>query len=336
MRRVLFLASCISMLVACSAVDGTPRWALEDAEAMGAAGGSSGALPSSVFATTPIPQSILVLDFRSGWWSGGGGGEFYGVALPALAQSPPGPTVEYHHFETAQQIRCFVEGISAPTCETTDAPLPTTPGEIVGLFGKPHWDDYTQVWILSGSDADASDVSLTGELFGAFLAETQGSCIPVLIGAGDGFITHGNAVADTLGIGRVLSTDFANPGFFTVAGLPPITVDSRMVAGINLSSHRLFDGVESLPDTLSTFGEGTHGDGIAEGSTSYQIIAHDTAGRPSIAVGSVSLPTGDRPFVIDAGFQRFYAMAPTEGSRTYLQNIVVYLAGVGCKRQHTK
>src|SRR5262249_36814354 len=169
---------------------------------------------------------------------------------------------------------------------------------------------------------DTTDVGLTGALFDHFLAETQGSCIPVLIGAGDGFITHGNAVAKELGIGEVLSTDFAMPGFFSVAQDPTVNVDDRMSAGKELSNHLLFKGVDSIADGVSNGFQSTHGDSIAEGPPSYQVIAHDTSGRPAIAVGSVTLQSGEeRPFIIDAGFQRYYGMTG-DGTQTLLQNMV--------------
>lgn len=251
-------------------------------------------------------------------------------------QAAPGSRVEYHHFEVAHRIRCTVEGISAPVCDTTDAPIPSTPIGVAALFERPRWDDYTQLWLLSGSDSDDTDVSLTSALFETFLEQTRGSCVPVLIGAGDGFITHGNAVAKEMGIGEPLSSDRVSPGFFSVSGNPPITVDTRMFGGQELDVHPLFEGVHSVADTVSTWGEGTHGDIVAEGAEAYQVIAHDTAGRPSIAVGSTTEPSGGRPFVIDAGFQRFYGMKAHEGTWTYLRNVVGYLGSVGCKAEPTK
>ena len=178
-------------------------------------------------------------------------------------------------------------------------PRPPRPPTSLALFEKPHWDDYTQVWILSGSELDAADVELTGARFDMFLTETQGSCIPLLLGAGDGFITHGNAIAAELGIGEAAPPSSTSncPGFFKVSGpISAINVETRMFAGKELSPHALFENVSSIADVMSTYGEGTHGDSVAEVGTTYQVVAHDTGGRPSIAVGSVALPTGDRPF----------------------------------------
>src|SRR5262249_21006965 len=153
-----------------------------------------------------------ILDFRSGWWSGGGGGEFHTVALQDVVQTCADISVEYHHFEVSFRVKCLYGSSAPPSCQELTEASPTTPDAITALFEKPTWDDSTEIWILSGSELDATDVGLTGELFDHFLGQTKGSCIPVLIGAGDGFITHGNAVATELGIGNVLSTEFAQPG----------------------------------------------------------------------------------------------------------------------------
>jgi len=108
-----------------------------------------------------------------------------------------------------------------------------------------------------------------------------------------------------------------------------------MYAGQELTAHAVFENVGSVADRISSLGELTHGDSIASGP-SVQIIAHDTDGRPAVAVGYVTLPTGDRPFLIDAGFQRFYAVKTGEDTQIYLANLVRYLGSVGCKAQPTR
>src|SRR4030095_5951610 len=169
-------------------------------------GGSTVAPPLTDLYCSDVPQEILVLDFRSGWWSGGGGGEFHQVALAQVAATCTDMTVEYHHFEVDWRIECFYTNAGG-SCQQLSEPTPTTPEQIEAIFGKATWDDYTQVWLLSGSEMDATDVALTGQLFQHFLNQTSGSCVPVLVGAGDGFITHGNAVTAGLGLGDLFSTD---------------------------------------------------------------------------------------------------------------------------------
>jgi hypothetical protein len=309
-----------------------------DVDITSGAGGStsSGPLPTELVCPV-VAQEILILDFRSGWWSGGGGGNYGPIPLQAMANVCDSITVEYHHFEVSFRVKCQYSTSGGPGCQEIQEEPPATTSEILALFGKPNWDDYTQVWILSGSELDATDVSLTGALFDHFLGQTKGSCIPVLIGAGDGFITHGNAVASELGLGQVFSTEFVQPGFFSVALDPNITVNSRMYAGAELKPHLLFQDVDSIADTVSTFMQSTHGETIADQPGTYDIIAHDSSGRAAIAVGDIDLPGGDyRPFILDAGFQRYYSLGATEGTQKLLENFVKYLGSVGCKADPPK
>jgi hypothetical protein len=177
---------------------------------------------------------------------------------------------------------------------------------------------------------------MTGTLFDHFLGQTSGSCVPVLIGAGDGFIDHGNSVTAELGLGDAFATELPSPGFFSVAlsSLPNyVTIDTRMQVSDN---HLLFSDVTSVVDTVSNDFQSAHGDSIAS-AANYQVLATDGAGRPSIAVGDIVLPGGDyRPFVIDAGFQRYYAVGYDSDTRTLLQNMVLYLGLVGCKADPPK
>ena len=301
---------------------------------------SSGGEPTEL-TCAEVPQEILVLDFRSGWWTGGGGGEFSNTALAAMVEPCSNIHVEYHHFEVDFRIRCDASASAPANCQQISGSISTaTAQEILSWFGNPSLDDYTQLWILSGSELDAADVTLTGSLFSHFLGETSGSCIPVLFGAGDGFIDHGNAVTAQLGLGQVFTTELPQPGFFSVAfsTLPNVVnVDTHMQSGAQLESHLLFTGVNSLADGVSSDFQSAHGDSIDENTGLYQVIARDTQNRPAIAVGDIELPgDDDRPFIIDAGFQRFYATGFEPDTRRFLQNMVLYLGLVGCKAEIPK
>lgn len=302
----------------------------------GGEGGSDIPVPTQLVCPV-VPQEILVLDFRSGWWSGGGGGQFGPIPLQAMAQTCNDITVEYHHFETGVRVKCLYTTSGGTGCQEIGEAPPATPEAILSLFEKPSFDEYTQVWILSGSALDSTDVSLTGALFDHFLEQTTGSCTPVLIGAGDGFVTHGNSVAAELGLGQVFTTELALPGFFSVAMEPIVTVDTLMMPGTQLATHVLFQDVDSIADQVSTISQSTHGDSLIPQPAVYDIIAHDTSGRAAIAVGKLAVAGGeDRPFLLDAGFQRYYGMDSVGGTQTLLQNMVKYLGSVGCKAEPPK
>ena len=120
------------------------------------------------------------------------------------------------------------------------------------------------------------------------------------------------------------------PGFFSVAQEPgPVTVTSQMT-GTDLGDHILFQGVDSIADAVSNSFQATHGDSLAQNGA-YSIIAHDSGGRPAIAVGEIDLSgNGTRPFVLDAGFQRYYAVQNGGDTGTLLGNLLMYLGNVGC------
>ncbi|MEZ4444492.1 MAG: hypothetical protein R3B72_35790 [Polyangiaceae bacterium] len=336
-------------LTACAAVSADPQQDGDDDGAAGAPGGTGGSTgegggllegvgggsvivpPVTELSCPEVAQEILVLDFRSGWWSGGGGGNFADSILRTMSEVCT-TKVEYHHFEIDFRVKCSYAG-GAGSCTTTqDAIASATLNQILTWFDEASWDEYTQVWILSGSEQDATDVAVSGALFDHFLSETNGSCVPALIGGGDGFITHGNAVTAELGLGEVFHMELPAPSFFSVmAEAPPywVTVNGSTTA---LEDHVLFTDVTSLVDVVgNSFGQVTHGDSLVS-SDRYQVIAHDSAGRPTIAVGAIDLPgDGDRPFILDAGLQRFYGIGQDASTTHYLQNLVQYLGLVGCK-----
>ncbi len=176
-------------------------------------------------------------------------------------------------------------------------------------------------------------------LFQGVLSATNGACIPMLVAAGDGFVTHANTVTNDLGMGTVFTEETTPPGFFSVAGLP--AEPATYISGTQMSAHLLFKGVGSLVDTVKQqFGNATtaqsKGDSIAPsvpGGAIYQVIAHDGSGKPTIAVGAANVGTGQapRPFILDSGWQRTYGLGQDPATEQYLKNIVMYLSLVGCK-----
>lgn len=66
---------------------------------IGGDGGSPSRAPVTEIVCPTVAQDILVLDFRSGWWTGGGGGDFANTVLAAMVQPCANLRVEYHHFE---------------------------------------------------------------------------------------------------------------------------------------------------------------------------------------------------------------------------------------------
>jgi hypothetical protein len=175
-------------------------------------------------------------------------------------------------------------------------------------------------------------------LFQGVLSATTGACIPMLVAAGDGFVTHANTVTNDLGMGTVFTEETTPPGFFSVASLP--AKPASHISGAQMSAHLLFKGVSSLVDTVEQqFGNQvtaqSKGDSIAASvpaGTIYQVVAHDGSGNPTIAVGAaIGSGQAPRPFIFDSGWQRTYGLGQDAATAQYVKNIVMYLSLVGCK-----
>jgi hypothetical protein len=266
-----------------------------------------------------VPQEVLVLDFRSGWWD-----DYLYADSPApkpvlkqLTQTCD-VTVEYHHIgEGEDLIRC-ISSAADEVCDTAAG------GELGATLAKGSLDAYTQLWILSGSYADGSVVETTS-LFSQFLEQSAGSCVPVFVGAGDGNVVHANAVAKELGLVDPFVPLSAEGGF--AIPYAAVAVHSTM----EISGHPLFDGVGALADVV-TAESSVYGDRIEESPTRYRIVARDAEARPAIGVGAVVLEGGDvRPFVLDAGIQRYYAMFEHPDTRRFAEHVVMLLGSIGCK-----
>jgi hypothetical protein len=269
-------------------------------------------------------QYILILDFRSGWWAGagGGGGEgMAGVIFALMADQCQGTRIEFHHILKDIELTC-----DYPAKKCAGHPLLGVQPD--AIFHESDWNNYTQIWILSGSEKDASDLLVASELFKKVADASKATCLPFFVGLGSGFIDHGNRAAEAFGLGTIAMTALADPNFWIYGP------DMR---GTQLAPHVLFTGVDSLADVI----ERTVGDGKIAGDSLVsnplvEVIARDNTGAASIGVGrlpaTLDLRWG-RPFVIDAGAQRFYLVDKSahKGTLQYLRNLTNYLGSVGCK-----
>ena len=319
----------------------------------------SGPLPSPD--PNPIscskPQHILILDFRSGWWNGSGGGGampyispptgFNGVdaggytrddaangfsptIFPLIANSCPGTRLEYHHF-LADPWGVLVCNYPAPAGQPMCVGSPTSASV---AFGESDWNNYSQIWVLSGSELDVSDITAASALFKKIITASKTTCLPFFVGLGSGFVDHGNRVGELLGIGEIATTNLAKPNFW-VYRADAVAVST--IKRTELRTHVLFSGVDFLADVIKhDVGDATiEGDALIDNPL-VEVIAKDNANRPSIGVGRIAA-TQDlkwgRPFVLDAGMQRFFLVGRPEhkGTLQYLRNLTNYLGSVGCK-----
>lgn len=317
----------------------------DDLGGLGGPGTGHGAIGTNVswpehVACPAVEQRVLIFDFRSGWWD-----DFYADWAEAPDPSTPPPAIfetlagtcdnieiEYHHiYANFEHLRCTVTSAEDIACEET---FYDATGGLAPTLEQASLDDYTQLWVLSGSDADGG-ATQSGQLFADFLSATKGSCLPVFIGAGAGNHLHGNIVAAELGLGSVFATTTEE------AYDVPWTVDVTSFATV--SDHVLFEGVDEIADTVEAVYEDPFDpaydwsvtlatDALSLSGTKLDIAATSQNGEGALAVGAIALPEdGARPFVLDGGLQRYYAIEQHAGTRTLLANVVQVLGNVGCK-----
>ncbi|MCX6106860.1 MAG: hypothetical protein NTY08_13625 [Proteobacteria bacterium] len=278
------------------------------------------------------PQSVLILDFKSGWWSGDGG-NFVDRITDGLAKAcSTKVTLEYHH------VILSVKSLASIFFGSKDGNVPfanmqlTAPGDpklragstqFEQAFADPSFATYTQIWLLSGSSADPADLQVNHPFFQKVVQAMKGSQAHFFIGVGYGSITHAVAVAEALQLGASFSTIQAEGNILNPMG--NISLNKSLAPGQFDSSQVMLKGFTSIADSLVVSGVPAHGDAIQD-KGGVHIIATDNLNQPSLAVSKEG-SAGPR-FVLDGDLPRYYAAWSNQSPETMklLQNILVYLA----------
>lgn len=337
-------------------------------------------------ACPPAPQSLLIIDLKSGWWSGDGG-DYFKAILGSISNPDCADqlSVEYHHI--IKQASFTVA--TGSSCETSTLDLSRAPNESVTFSNKdgrcelvksglyidtrllyPEKTDafyseatfspslmneaavlsssdktlfikeiaqYTQIWLLSGSEGDNLDFPVSHPFFTELLSKITLAKVPLFIGAGFGSISHANALTNKLSLGDVFSTNIpiAEQGDIVDLRLlnsiqNTISIESRSDIPANQSSHALFTNVTSIADKMLYVEK--QRDGIAKDPAENISIASDTLTSVTALVGDmIGTSTHEgKNVVFDAGMQRFYSIHADSGADTqtltYLQNIALFLS----------
>ncbi len=263
-------------------------------------------------------QHVLVLDFKSGWWAGDGG-TFFQTLLRELSD-PCIATVsfEYHHIVSGSNTSQVIPGET----QTTEMPVL---GDVDLTTRHADWGNYSQIWVLSGSSSDNLDLRVTDALFAGLAAKIKASGLPLMVGSGNGNITHANALMTKLGSASRFATRLPEGPVVDATG--SFSVLTKLFRGAALSSeHALFQrlsAVDGVADTVET--------DLTAMRSDYLVVAPDfvNVGRNTAADWSIaaSAPGAARRMVLEAGLQRFYAIraGSNEPTRIYLQNILIFL-----------
>ena len=291
----------------------------------GATPPTSGGVPLSSLDTNgnlkdcpPTNLRVLVLDFKSGWWSGDGG-DFVDriISNGIIAKCGSTVTMEYHHL-----IIPDFGGISNHQLIAPGSPhLVTGNSNFQSAFADPSFASYQEIWLLSGSSADPEDIPIAHPFFQQVLANIKSSTANLFIGVGYGSISHGSALAGSLSLGADFSTlapegDILDP----MAGVQLI---SSISSPALVTSNILLKDITSLADQVKVGHDTAGGDAIVD-KGGIDIIAKDNRQQPTLAVTK-----SGRRAVLDADMPRYYAswsMNQSNDTMRLLQNILVYLA----------
>lgn len=294
--------------------------------------------PFDAAACVAKPQRLLIIDMKSGWWSGDGG-DFHKLLLSRIVKDCTQIEIEYYFLQ-------FIDPAMAPG----GPPIPGLPIGAMGFVSyfpeKPGvsneslmvpenypsrpWNEYQQVWLLSGGDHDPSDWPTSDPLFQNLVNKFRtpaapGQSVPSLfLAAGIGHHDHANHVLRALEVPELFQshvTDLVTP---RVNDGSQVQVLSRARIGDGLTTHAIFDGVASIADRVDVGGFDCDTDFLPVTNNPFQIVGRNRLGEPSIAVRE----TDTRRWLLDAGMTRYYSLFdPAErDTYRYLQNVIKWLA----------
>ena len=160
------------------------------------------------------PQRLLIIDMKSGWWSGDGG-EFHNQLLPRIVRDCAQIEIEYYFLQYLDPAQ--TPGLpSIPGLPSLTGPVgfvsfyPPKPGvdndSLLTLANFPSrpWHEYHQVWLMSGGDHDPTDWPTSDPAFQNLLAKFRTPATPsqpapsLFVSAGIGHHDHANQVLRAL------------------------------------------------------------------------------------------------------------------------------------------
>jgi len=295
--------------------------------------------PFDVAACVAKPQRLLIIDMKSGWWSGDGG-EFHNSLLPRIVKDCKQVEIEYYFLQFVQiglppgtpAIPGFPNGATGFLSFYPEKPGVTNEQLMVPEnFPSRPWNEYQQVWLLSGGDHDPTDVPTSDVFFQNMLAKfrtpaaTPGGSVPSLfIAVGIGHHDHANNVLRTFELPELFQshvTELITPRFGDGS---QVTVFSRARVGEGLTAHAIFEGVSSIADRVDIARDECDTDFMPAANNPFQIVGKNRLGEPSIAVRE----TEDRRWMLDTGMTRYYSVFDPAERDTYrfLQNTIKWLA----------
>jgi hypothetical protein len=242
----------------------------------------------------PALTNILIIDLKSGWWEGDGAGTFGRLAKQINTQCSQ-IDLEYGHI----------------TNNTGN----------VGSFPSKSFNDYDEIWVLSGAVDDNFDLRIDSVTFQRFLDGIKNSKANLFLGTGNGAIYHTNAITTALGFGDLV---LAGGSSFLVVTAPTgniITVESQITKSQMRANHPLFMNVAVLPDSITVNGDTLVSDKLVSDASLDSLV---TNSKGISEIGQLSL--GSRQIVLDADLGRMYNVLNGDANvRNYIVNLMTTL-----------
>jgi hypothetical protein len=292
--------------------------------------------PFDAAACVAKPQRLLIIDMKSGWWSGDGD-EFHNLLLPRIVRDCRQVEIEYYFLQYLDPAQApAIPGVPLGTVGFLSF-YPERPGVSNGNLMVPEnfpsrpWNEYHQVWLLSGGDHDPTDVPTNSAFFQNLLAKfrtpasTPAQAVPSLfLATGMGHRDHANQVLRALELPEMFQSHITELITPHVTEGTEIAVFSRARVGNELTAHAVFEGISSIADRVDINGEACDTDFLPLANHPFQIVGRNRLGEPAIALRE----TETRRFVLDAGTTRYYSLVnPMESdSYRFLQNTIKWLA----------
>ncbi len=245
-------------------------------------------------------QKVLVLDFKSGWWEGAGVDFFQKVFAPLARDACTlEPVVEYYHVTKLTEL-----------LYKTDIDVAS----------------FTQVWILSGSFQDDSDLVPESKLLAELIGKLKASTANIFIGAGNGTFDHSNSFAKA-----IIGVDIFASGRKVRGDVGKVT-KANAVTRTELSGlgKDLLTGIAAeLPDHTEVGDKNPMGsDHIILDPSKYTLNSKCRMATDGPVQGLLPcigrLAVGNRRIVIDSGIQRIYNLydSSEKDLQRYVTNVV--------------
>src|SRR5207253_979455 len=102
-------------------------------------------------------QSILILDLKSGWWAGDGASFFQTILGGISLNCKTSIKIEYHHITlTISQTHTYPE--TGTQSILGDIGFGGGNIDFAKTFAESDWNNYNQIWLLSGAAFDPDDL----------------------------------------------------------------------------------------------------------------------------------------------------------------------------------